>query len=68
MTELIVEVREDPEGGYTARALGASIFTEADNFEMLKTNLRDAVKCHFDPGDEPKQLRLIIVREVTIAA
>ena len=54
MTELIFEVREDAEGGFTARALGAAIFTGADTLEALKTAMRDAVKCHFDPGTEPK--------------
>jgi hypothetical protein len=68
MTELIFEVREAPEGGFTARALSASIFTEAETLEALKGQIRDAVKCHFDPGTEPKVLRLIIVREETIAA
>ena len=68
MTELIFEVREDAEGGFTARALGAAIFTEADSLDGLKAAMRDAVKCHFDPGTEPKVLRLIIVREETIAA
>lgn len=68
MTELIFEVREDSEGGFTARALSAAIFTEADTLEELKAAIRDAVRCHFDPGTEPKVLRLLIVREETIAA
>lgn len=68
MTELIFEVREDPEGGFTARGLSAAIFTEADTMEGLRAAIRDAVKCHFDPGTEPKILRLLIVREETIAA
>lgn len=48
MNELIFEVEEAPEGGYVARALGASIFTEADDLESLYDNVRDAVRCHFD--------------------
>ena len=68
MTELIFEVREAPEGGFTAKALTVSIHTEADTLDALKENIRDAVRCHFEPGTEPKQLRLIIVREETIAA
>ena len=54
MTELIFEVRESPEGGYEARALGAAIFTEADSADELRANVLDAVKCHFDPGTEPR--------------
>jgi hypothetical protein len=60
MTELIFEVREAPEGGFTAKALSASIHTEADTLDELKEQIRDAVRCHFDPGTEPKQLRLAL--------
>ncbi len=66
--ELLIEVREDPEGGFSARGLGAAIFTEADDLESLKAAIRAAVSCHFEPGDEPKFLRLLIVREEIIAA
>lgn len=52
MTEIIFLVEEAPEGGYTARALGESIFTEADDLEGLERNVRDAVRCHFDEGEQ----------------
>jgi len=45
--EIIFLVEEAPEGGYQARALGHSIFTEADDFEQLKVMALDAVICHF---------------------
>jgi hypothetical protein len=48
MTELIFLVEEAPEGGFTARALGESIFTEADTVPELHEMIRDAVACHFD--------------------
>ncbi len=35
MHELTFVVEEAPEGGYTARTLGASIFTEADSLAGL---------------------------------
>jgi hypothetical protein len=50
-SEIIFSVQESPEGGYQARALGFSIFTEADTLDELKTMIRDAVACHFDPTD-----------------
>jgi hypothetical protein len=50
MTEIVFLVEEDPEGGYTARALGEPIFTQAENLEELQDQLRDAVRCHF--GEE----------------
>lgn len=49
-TEVIFCFRKSPEGGYEARALGHSIFTQADTMDELKQNVREAVRCHF--GDE----------------
>ena len=48
MAEIIFLVENAPEGGFTARALGYSIFTEADNWEALKSAIGDAVNCHLD--------------------
>jgi hypothetical protein len=53
MDELIFTVENAPEGGYTARALGASIFAEADDLENLRQEVRDAVRCHFEEGQGP---------------
>ena len=68
MNELIFIVEEAPEGGYTARALGPSIFTEADTLPHLHSQVRDAVRCHFEEGQAPKVIRLHFVREEVIAA
>lgn len=54
--EIIFLVEEDPEGGYNARALGHSIFTEGDTLDELKANIKDALKCHFDK----KEIGLVI--------
>jgi hypothetical protein len=56
--EIIFVVTEDPEGGFTARALGESIFTEADDMPALYEEVRDAVRCHFDEGHAPHIIRL----------
>lgn len=66
MSELIFIVEEAQEGGYTARALGESIFTEGESLKELEDNVRDAVRCHFDPGGEPKVIRLHFIREELI--
>ena len=66
MNELIFLVEEAPEGGYTARALGESIFTEADDVATLEENVRDAVRCHFDEGTTPRIIRLHFTREEVI--
>ncbi|MFZ0427359.1 MAG: 2-oxoisovalerate dehydrogenase [Acidobacteriota bacterium] len=67
MKEIIFLVEEAPEGGYVARALGASIFTEADRLEDLPEQLRDAVRCHFEEEELPSIIRLHFVREEIIA-
>ena len=67
VNELIFLVEEAPEGGFTARALGTSIFTEAETLEELHNSVRDAVHCHFEEGEEPKVVRLHFVREELLA-
>lgn len=66
MEELFFLVEETPEGGYTARALGESIFTQGDTIEEVKGNIRDAVACHFE-SNRPRIVRLHIVREEILA-
>jgi sulfur relay (sulfurtransferase) DsrF/TusC family protein len=67
MTELIFLVEEAPEGGFTAKALDAAIFTEADTTEQLKAMIKDAVACHFADDEMPKLIRLHYVREEIIS-
>jgi hypothetical protein len=67
-SEVIFLVEEAPEGGYTARALGESIFTEAEDTVTLYENVRDAVRCHFEDDQLPKVIRLHFVREDVITA
>ena len=67
MNELIFMIEESPEGGFIARALGESIFTEAESLEELRQQVRDAVGCHFDEGKGPKVIRLHFVREEVLA-
>lgn len=66
-SEIIFLVEPDPEGGFTARALGASIYTQADSFDELKETVRDAVLCHFDEGRAPKVIRLHQINDTLIA-
>jgi len=70
MKKIIFAIKESPEGGYEANALGASIFTEADTLEELKAMIKDAVECHFDPADEdrPEIIHLHFYREEVMAA
>jgi hypothetical protein len=68
MKELIFLVEDDPSGGYTARALGHSIFTEGDTKEELTANIREVVELFFDkPEDMPRMVRLHFVHDEVIA-
>lgn len=69
MSEIVFLIEDDVDGGYIARALGESIFTQADDIDSLKEMLRDAVRCHFpDQQTRPKVIRLHIVRDEVIAS
>lgn len=68
MSEVVFVVEESPEGGYAARAVGESIFTEADTLPQLHEMAREAVRCHFENGSAPKLIRLHFVRDEVIAA
>ena len=68
MSEIVFQITEDEtDGGFIARALGHSIVTEADTWEELRVNVREAVLCHFDEGKAPAVIRLLRVLDVLIA-
>jgi hypothetical protein len=68
MKELTFIVEESLEGGYTACAIGESIYTEADDLNDLHNQIRDAVFCHFEEARRPHKIRLHFVSEEVIAA
>jgi len=67
MTEIIFLVEEAIEGGYNARALGYSIYTEADTWDELKLAIQDALECHFEEDKKPHLVRLHYLREEVMA-
>ncbi len=60
---MIFLVEEAPEGGYEARSLGYSIYTQGETLEELKEAVRDAVRCHFSEDELPRVIRLHMVKE-----
>lgn len=68
MSEIIFVIEEAPEGGYAARAVGESIFTQAETMAELHDRVRDAARCHFESGASPSLIRLHFVRDEVIAA
>jgi hypothetical protein len=57
-SEIIFAVEQSPDGSYEARALGHSIFTQADSMDELRAMVQDAVRCHFDEAKRPHMIRL----------
>jgi len=67
MNEVFFLVEEAVEGGYVAKAMGESIFTEAETLEELRKEIREAVSCHFEEDNMPKIIRLHLVKEEIIS-
>lgn len=66
MTEILFIVEEE-EGGYYAKAVGASIVAHAQTREALAESVRDAVIGHFArPQDAPRVAHLHYVHDETI--
>jgi hypothetical protein len=63
MNELVFEVTQEADGGFVAEALGESIFTEADTWDALRSNVREAVQAFYFDRPAPKNLRLHLVRD-----
>jgi predicted RNase H-like HicB family nuclease len=68
--ELIFEVREEAEGGYSAEALGVSIFTQGDTWAELRENVQDATRLYYEGegAQAPTTIRLLLRREETLVA
>jgi hypothetical protein len=66
--EIIFLIEEDPETGYTARALDHAIFTQADSLDELRVMVQDAVRCHFEEKERPPVIRLHFVKDEVIRA
>jgi hypothetical protein len=67
MKEIIFEVAQEGDGGFTAEALGESIFTQADSWEQLRANVREAVLAFYFDSAPPASIRLRLVRDEVLA-
>jgi hypothetical protein len=61
-------VEESLDGGYEARAVGYSIFTQAETMPEIKDAIKDAVNCHFEEVEMPKIILIVFHKEEVIAA
>ncbi|MEO5958948.1 MAG: 2-phospho-L-lactate guanylyltransferase [Opitutaceae bacterium] len=67
MNELVFEVTQEADGGFVAEALGESIFTEANTWDELRANVREAVAAFYFDRSPPSRLRLHLVRDEVLA-
>jgi hypothetical protein len=66
-SELVFEIMQEADGGFTAEALGESIFTQGDSWDELKANVREAVQAfYFDSLPIQSQLMLLTFGNRTI--
>lgn len=68
MNELVFEVTQEGDGGFVAECLSEPIFTQADTWEELRTNVQEAVAAFYDGPDKPATIRLHLVRYEVLAA
>ena len=67
MNELVFEVTQDADGGFSAECLSESIFTQADTWDELRANVREAVEAFYFDGPKPGRIRLHLVRDEMFA-
>jgi predicted RNase H-like HicB family nuclease len=64
MSELVFEVTQEEDGGFCAECLTENIFTQADTWESLRTNVQEAARAYFfDQPPTPRRIRLHLVRD-----
>jgi hypothetical protein len=68
MKEIIFEIAQEADGGFTAEAIGESVFTQADSWDELRTNVREAVQAFYFDSAPPASIRLRLVRDEVLAA
>ena len=68
MNELIFQATQEADGGFIAEAFGESIFTEADTWDRLRANVREAVTAFYFDRPAPKTIRLHLVCDEVLAA
>jgi hypothetical protein len=67
MNELVFQVTQEGDGGFVAEALGESIFTQADTWDELRTNVREVVTAFYFDRPAPARVRLHLVRDEVLA-
>jgi len=67
MDEIVFEIIQEADGGFVAECLTDNIFTQADNWEELRKNVREAVTAFYFDKDLPKSIKLHLVRDEVLS-
>jgi len=67
VNEIVFEVTQEADGGYCAGCLTEAIFTQADTWEELRANVREAVDGFYFDGPKPLNVRLHLVKDEVLA-
>jgi len=66
--EIVFEITQESDGGFVAECLTESIITQADDWEELRANVKEAVAAfYFDQPERPSSIRLHLVRDEILA-
>ena len=68
MNEIIFEVIQEADGGFVAECLTESIFTQADSWDELRRNVKEAVKAYFFDKDHTPVIRLHLIRDEVLTS
>lgn len=63
MNELVFEITQDAEGGFSAECLSESIFSQGDTWDELRANVKEAVEAFYFDRPKPGSIRLHLVRD-----
>ena len=68
MSEIVFEVTQEPDGGLVAECLTEGIITQANHWDELRRNVKEAVAAfYFDHPHPPSTIRLHLVRDELLA-
>ena len=66
--EIVFSVYQENDGGFVAECLSHDIFTQANSWEDLRTNVQEAVTGYFYDQTKPERIRLHLVRDEVLAS
>jgi len=66
--EIVFSITQESDGGYVAECLSHDIFTQGNNWDELRANVRQAVSAFFFDQPKPSAVRLHLVRDELLAS